>query len=172
VGVVMESVKIQICNKCGLSKPIHEFYWKNKRNHFELECKKCKCLHNKEYNFKNKEIRNKKNRDKHKEDGRISLLHSARARAIKKNVPFTITINDIVIPRVCPILGIPLIHGDGKVIKNSPTLDRIIPEKGYIPGNIQVISFYANTIKSDATVEELFKVANYMKNLINSLSGV
>jgi hypothetical protein len=83
------------------------------------------------------------------------LLQHARRRASKKNLPFSIVEEDITIPDVCPVLGIPLFSGDGHMIDNSPNLDRIIPEKGYVAGNIRVISQRANRIKSNATVEEL-----------------
>ena len=63
----------------------------------------------------------------------------------------------------CPILGIKLSRSrfiDGPQ-DNSPSLDKIIPEKGYVKGNIIVISQLANRIKNDATYDEIYKVANW-----------
>lgn len=37
----------------------------------------------------------------------------------------------------------------------SPTIDRIINDLGYVKGNVIVISWRANRIKSDATLAEL-----------------
>jgi hypothetical protein len=70
---------------------------------------------------------------------------------------------DILIPSKCPVLGIPLMPniGGGRQDDHSPTLDRIIPGKGYVPGNVVVVSWRANRIKSDATIEELKKVARF-----------
>jgi hypothetical protein len=67
-----------------------------------------------------------------------------------------------VIPIVCPILGIPII----KEVTNklgpkttSPSIDRIDNSKGYIKGNVQVISNKANVMKGNSTPEERLKFA-------------
>lgn len=91
-----------------------------------------------------------------------AMLGEAKKRALKKELEFNIIRTDIVIPEYCPILGIPLLRGSKVVNANSPSLDRIDPSKGYVKGNIQVISNRANTIKNDATPEELMKVALFM----------
>lgn len=96
-----------------------------------------------------------KNFEKKTKNKERVMWQSARERAKKFNLPFEITPSDIVIPKICPILGIPLIQGNGKAHANSPSLDRIIPELGYTPNNIQVISHKANTIKSNASMSEL-----------------
>lgn len=54
----------------------------------------------------------------------------------------------------------------GKPEDNSPTLDRIIPELGYVKNNIIVISFRANRIKCNATIDELKKITNFYENLL------
>jgi hypothetical protein len=60
---------------------------------------------------------------------------------------------------VCPYLGIPLVHGTGKLTRSSPTLDRITPALGYVEGNVEVISYLANAMKRDATEEQLIRFA-------------
>lgn len=79
----------------------------------------------------------------------------AKERAKAKGVPFEIDIEDIVIPTHCPVFGWKLVHNDDYAKPNSPSLDRIHPERGYVRGNIWVISNKANTIKSDSTLEQL-----------------
>jgi hypothetical protein len=64
---------------------------------------------------------------------------------------------------VCPILGIPLIISKGKLSDNSPSIDRIDPSKGYVPGNVVVISNRANVIKSYGTLEEHRKIVNFLE---------
>lgn len=91
------------------------------------------------------------------------MLNNARARAKKKGVPCTITKADLLIPAVCPVLGIPMVITGGKPTDNSPSLDRRIPELGYVPGNVAVISYRANRIKNDATLQELRAVLTYME---------
>ena len=90
------------------------------------------------------------------------MLRNARARARVVGVPFTITVSDIVIPTHCPILGIPLFPKKGRGGgDNSPSLDKIKPERGYVPGNIIVISNRANRLKSDASIKELRDIASF-----------
>ncbi len=90
-------------------------------------------------------------------------LKSARKRAKAKDLPFDLTIDDIFIPDMCPVLSIPLFGGVGKASDNSPSLDRITPHKGYVKGNVAVISTRANRIKSDATYREVQMVAEWIK---------
>jgi hypothetical protein len=85
------------------------------------------------------------------------MLKGARNRAKDKGLPINIKIRDIVVPTHCPLLGIPLASakGNGGPKHNSPSLDKIIPALGYVKGNIQVISYKANVMKSNATLEEM-----------------
>jgi hypothetical protein len=84
------------------------------------------------------------------------LVHNAKQRAKKYGIPFDITYKDIVIPECCPYLGIKLVPFSEW---SSPSLDKIIPELGYVKGNIQVISTKANTMKNSATHDELVRFA-------------
>jgi hypothetical protein len=87
-------------------------------------------------------------------DPRITLLYGARSRAKSYGVECSITKDDIFVPSFCPILGIPIVKGDGNVHRGSPSVDRIRPNLGYTADNIRVISYRANTLKSDASLEE------------------
>ncbi|WP_152524716.1 hypothetical protein [Novosphingobium lindaniclasticum] len=77
-------------------------------------------------------------------------------------MPFSLTYLDIVIPDHCPILGIKLERGTSYGLDTSPSLDRIVPKLGYVPGNVRVISNRANRIKSDSTPEELSRILTYV----------
>lgn len=96
------------------------------------------------------------------------LLSAARQRAVKFNVPFDLELSDITIPIFCPALGIELNWNVGRSQDDSPSLDKFIPSLGYVKGNIAVISWRANKIKSDATADEVQKVATWMKSIINT----
>lgn len=87
------------------------------------------------------------------------MFYDARKRALAVGLPFSIEPSDIVIPKLCPVLGIPLLTSGSR--DNRPSLDRVIPSRGYVPDNIHVISFRANRIKSDASVNELRAVLAY-----------
>jgi hypothetical protein len=90
------------------------------------------------------------------------LVVGAKKRAKVRGVPCTITHLDVHIPDVCPLLGIPLVRkNDGSMGAHgaSPTLDEQVPGLGYIPGNVWVISYQANSMKRDATQEQLVAFA-------------
>lgn len=112
------------------------------------------------------EIKDKYNHAKsirHRTDQRYSILSNARKRAKQKGLPFDITEDDIPVPTFCPVLGIPLMVSNSKRQDNSPTLDRIIPELGYVKGNVMIISFKANRLKSNATPAEIQAVLDYIE---------
>jgi hypothetical protein len=112
----------------------------------------------------------KKRRQAHARDPRPRLIQQAAQRAKRFGVPFKLGIQDIVVPTHCPVLGIPLAVGVGSAAENSPSLDRIVPARGYVPSNVRVISHRANRIRGNASVEELEAVIAYAKSLIQSSS--
>lgn len=94
------------------------------------------------------------------------MIGRAKTRSIKKGYEFNITREDIVIPEYCPLLGLKLESGSKGKYSMSPSIDRIDPSKGYVKGNIWVISTKANTMKSDATQEQLITFA---KNILTKM---
>ena len=92
-----------------------------------------------------------------------SMWKAAKKRASERDLEFNIEESDIVIPDVCPILEVPLKFGTKGNYDYSPSLDRIDNTKGYIKGNIQVISKKANTMKNSATLQEL---QTFCKNIL------
>lgn len=93
----------------------------------------------------------------------------AKQRALKYGYEFNLDVEDIIIPEKCPLLEVPLIMGDKDDYEYSPSLDRIDNTKGYIKGNVWVISKKANSMKNSATKEEL---SIFCKNIIRySLSS-
>jgi hypothetical protein len=90
----------------------------------------------------------------------------AKKRSEKNGVEFNILKEDIDIPDVCPVFGFKFEVGKGKGPSDkSPSLDRIDPKKGYVKGNIQVISFKANKMKNDCSVDDIEKLLWFMKTL-------
>ena len=92
------------------------------------------------------------------------LYRGAKYRAKVRNIQFEISVEDVVVPTHCPVLGVALKYGTGHLCPESPTLDRIIPSLGYVKGNIAVISMRANMIKNDASVEDLEKVLSWLRS--------
>ena len=91
------------------------------------------------------------------------MLERAKSRAKKNNLPFNLELNDIIIPERCPLLGIKIESTEVRNSPNNPSLDKIIPEKGYIKGNVWVISNRANTLKNDASLQELELLVENLK---------
>ena len=93
------------------------------------------------------------------------LLSNARKRAEKKGIPFDIDENDIIIPDRCPVFGVELCYGSRNYHGSAPSLERIDPTKGYVKGNIAVISHRANNLKGDATIEELQAIISWLRKV-------
>ena len=84
-----------------------------------------------------------------------TMLYAAKQRAIAAGLSFDLVETDIHISELCPVFGTPFMRGTRENCTNSPSLDRIDSAKGYVRGNVWVISSRANTIKSDASLVEL-----------------
>lgn len=102
------------------------------------------------------------------------IVSSLKCRCAKKGITVALTAADVVaaIPADfhCPALGIPLIFG-GRLSRNSPSIDRLVPALGYIPHNVRVISQRANAIKQDCTdPAELQRVAEYLARGLQALA--
>ena len=168
-----EHQKGKVCTKCKEHKLFSEFFKnKNFKDGLTYECRSCI----KEYNDNKCSFK--------------KWFITKRSDARRKNIDFTIepedipgvkiretiTINKIFrgrkhksweaveYPKVCPVLGIELdwgIKGAGGKQPNSPSLDRIDSTKWYIPGNVMMISDLANTMKSNATPEQLKQFSRY-----------
>jgi hypothetical protein len=102
------------------------------------------------------------------------ILTIARNRAKDNGLEFSIGVEDIIIPDVCPLLNIPL-HanvGKGRAGPNSPSLDRIDATKGYIKGNVWVISYRANAAKNNLSLEELETLVRNLRAKIESVRPI
>jgi hypothetical protein len=150
------------CSKSCTNK----HHWKSS-NKKALVCKGCKVRMAKggRYKYCSKGCRRKFEPPHNWTSREHQIVASAKLRASKKGVPFSITASDIIIPTTCPVLGIELRAGKGRPIDSSPSLDRIDPNLGYIPTNIRIISHKANTLKSNGTLEEFRLLIVYLERL-------
>lgn len=119
------------------------------------------------YRDENREVIKEKGREYYRRNLKNRLVNAARARSKKSGVEFDLTVDDFEIPDKCPLLGIELYVADGrKTVKyNSASLDRIDSSKGYTKDNIWIISFKANTMKSNSTLDEFLLMAENWKRL-------
>lgn len=144
---------VKRCNKCFRRLALSSFAVdRSKKDGRTHSCKACKRKYAlKQYRKTSHEER---------------LLWRSRTRAKTKNVPHSITIKDIKISPVCPVLKIRIRKGfSGGVTSNSPSLDRIVPKLGYVPGNVAVISQRANTLKNNLTVDQAKNLLEYMEGV-------
>lgn len=173
---------MKICTNCKIEKKIVEFHKNcNTKDGYVNKCKSCVKEYDEIYRKSDKvqnHQKSKRHRDRKLEyrklrftqDPRILLRQSAKTRANKANLPFNLEVEDIIIPEYCPILDIKLERKEygkgGSFQPNSPSLDKIIPSKGYVKGNVMVISMKANIMKCNASIEELIKFSENMIKLI------
>ena len=157
----------KVCRKCHVEKQIQEYSKaKQAKDGYLNICKQCFNIY-RNNRRKNDIIRNKINinykRYRYNNPAKMLFL-AAKYRAKKQGIIIEINENDIIIPNICPVLNIPLFINNKKMGDNSPSIDRIDNQKGYIKNNIKIISWRANAIKGDATIEELEKIKDYMYN--------
>jgi hypothetical protein len=136
----------RVCTKCKIYKPYSEFHiHKECVNGYNTICKLCRKPISKS-TYKTWSIEYK-------------LWTRAMSRAKQKNREFTITISDIVVPEICPVLNKLLVPNT----EYAPSLDRVDSSKGYTKDNIRVISKRANTLKNNSSIVELESVIKYLK---------
>ena len=103
----------------------------------------------------------KRNKQKWADTPMINKIYNrAKNRAKSKGWEFNIELSDIVLPEVCPVFGKPIIYGN---IDWTYSIDRTDSSKGYIKGNIDIISNKANRSKNSLTITEVEQVLKYMK---------
>tara|TARA_R110002126_G_scaffold209452_1_gene356044 strand:+ start:439 stop:930 length:492 start_codon:yes stop_codon:yes gene_type:complete len=148
----------KVCSKCNVEKELNKenfsprYGRENKSgNVFRTECRDC---------YKKLTKGNPKYLRK-------ALIRHAKRRALAKGLEFNLKSEDLTYPDICPVLGIKLKHGIdvNKGILNSPSLDRVDNNVGYIPSNVIVVSVLANNIKSSATPEQILKVGEFYNKL-------
>jgi len=156
-------------NKVTILEDRKNYYQNNKeklleRNKENYELHKEEYLeYKKEYYIENKDHLLEQAKIDRKNNPQKYMLKAAKKRADNKNLPFNLSIEDIIIPDVCPILGIKLESGSILERDNSPSLDRIIPDLGYVKGNVKIISFKANSLKRDGNISDFEKIILYIK---------
>lgn len=150
---------MKTCTECGESKDLAKFYTRY------TKCRACVSQAGRDRwktdaAFREEKIR--KGTYWNQGNPLRVMLSNAKLRAKKYNREFSITLSDLVLPETCPILGIPLEFSLDRAKANSPTLDRIDNTKGYIPGNVWIISRRANMMKNDASTDELLVFAEWV----------
>jgi len=138
--------KGRVCTTCLRYLPYLNFHRHSQCvKGYNVVCKECRKPISKN-NYANKSLE-------------YNLWHRAKTRAKERNIPFNIEISDIRVPKCCPVFYTKFEVNNHKT---CASIDRIIPELGYVKGNIQIISNRANMIKGDASVKDIEKVYKWL----------
>lgn len=91
------------------------------------------------------------------------IYKRAKTSATARGIEFSIEPKHVTLVDRCSILGEPLEYGGLGSAESihKPSLDRIDNSKGYVPGNVQIVSARANVLKRDATLEEMIKMGQW-----------
>jgi hypothetical protein len=132
---------------------------------YRCTCNKCSLeeFHKVVHKYTNPEAL----RSRHQKDPRKRMFKDCRFRSQQKGIEFNISLDDLEIPKKCPLLNIVLSTSNSIVSPNSPTIDRIDSTKGYIKGNVWIISHKANTAKNNLTLKELKLLTKNLQKLWN-----
>lgn len=121
------------------------------------------------YYLRHKELQQRRATDRDRArrqcDPAFSMVARSRKGAMTRGLEFTITAKDITpLPTHCPVLGTALDYAatTSTPPENTPSIDRMDSSKGYVAGNVAVISKRANLLKNDATIEEMTALLRYM----------
>jgi hypothetical protein len=169
------SVEMKTCDTCGETKETSKFPYNKNSKGVKTPRGYCYSCKNEKQKGKSSNIKEREaflKRESTYENLQKRLWDSAKSRveeAAKRGdkMPFTITPQDIIMNNYCPQLGMKLKvnRGSKTGLDNSYSLDKIIPSKGYVPGNIQVVSNLFNRLKSDAeNTEQLTDLHKFYKN--------
>lgn len=97
-----------------------------------------------------------------------SKFRSKKYNAITAGVEWDIDFGELDFPVCCPVLGIELDYWADTVQENSISFDRIDNSKGYVKGNVIIMSWRANRIKNNGTAEEHKKIYEFMQKHLQS----
>jgi hypothetical protein len=155
--------ELKQCSKCKGHKALDLFSNnKSSKDGKQHYCKSCHAARARAYREANPETVAATYRAYYKANPEQRMLWNAKKRAKNNNLEFNLSLEDIQIPERCPILGITLERGNTHTNRDSsPSLDKILPEKGYVKGNVQVISDLANRMKSNATFAQMVMLGKW-----------
>lgn len=182
----------KVCGQCKKELPLDAFNKGTGRFGRQCTCRECEhILHNTDESREKRRLARDERRKatpEYREKERLRhirtllskessykkyLIRGAKQRALESGIPFDISHEDIDIPEYCPLLGVKLNKhlGEGRRTRtcwDSPSIDRIIPELGYTKGNVWIVSLKANTLKNNATLEELELLVQNLRAKLNN----
>lgn len=178
----MKNITEKKCTKCDVVKPLSEYRKYSGRcvGGVRPICKVCQRSYEKEWRSKSKDYR-KEQRKKHREKDKLYraeynmrnkaryLTSSIKTRCKNKGLPFDLDkyeneINERIEKGICEVSGFPLRLEHGKRDFNSPSIDRVVPELGYVYSNIRIVAFSVNAALGDWGEDKFLQVLKHWKN--------
>ncbi len=165
------------CSKCKIRQPKSEFNKGAKYSDgLDCHCRTCKKRYYQNLDRKTLTLQHQKRMQKRFRDPiekrkirLLKLLQSAKRRAKIRGLSYNLTFAwiDEHTKTSCPVFGIPFVFGNlnSKFSFEAPSIDRVNNKLGYTQSNCIIVSRKANTIKSFATDDELWKIAKFYKKL-------
>lgn len=154
--IIILEMEVKLCQGCETEKSLDEFPVRNDRSgRLRPYCHSCR----------NDIERARYKSHKHSNYFRWKCTR-IKSSSQSKNVPFDLTpeyLEDIW-TGYCPVLKIQLEKYTNRSNPNAAELDRIIPEKGYIQGNVAFLSRRINKIKSNASYGEIIALGDWLGN--------
>jgi hypothetical protein len=146
---------------------------KRSKDGYSNKCKKCAIIEQRTSDSRGNRQRYKEKR-RYREGMDKTLWRGCKDNAKIRGIEFNLDPEDIVVPDICPIFNIPLIKDVNYLKYNGrknpmgvdeyPSIDRLDSTKGYIKNNINIISWKANNLKSNATLDDLEKLLKWVKS--------
>ena len=155
--------KTKVCTRCkGEPQPFSNFPVSLEHNDgHSSHCKQCVTEQTSVIYHRNKEAISKLGREQRKSTCARRHVKSSKQNASKKGVLFDMDVTDLYDPRTgelpthCPIFpSVVLDYEAGPNRRHWASVDRIVPELGYVSGNVCIISYGANTWKSNGSSPE------------------
>ena len=142
---------MKICDNCNKELPLESFEFNKKKKNHRRICKQCRNIQVMEARYSTVENHLKR---------KLSRL---KERSKRYNIPFDLTYEDLLEQlnkqnRLCFYTDEPLTFYEYKKIPNrrlAPSVDKVIPHKGYVRGNIVWCIDRINSIKYDVTLDEM-----------------
>jgi hypothetical protein len=186
----MNKIKTKTCSVCKKAFSLKNFYLRRDRMKRISRCKWCNYEASRR-SWKKMTPEEKKNRykehakwirEQYKKGNLKAILqhklNTYKANAKAKKVPFRLTVDYLIHlfnlqHGKCYYSGDPIVVstrgglGSRTSLKNSPnhiSLDRVVPSKGYVPGNVVWCTWAINTVKNSLTKSEFFKLCRRILN--------
>jgi hypothetical protein len=164
------------CPGCEKQLPLAYFSKdKHRSDGFRRKCKGCSSMEFKAYsntdNYKERLARQVEQNKKLKQEDPVKrwardAYYNTKQRATKLGLDFSLTKEWLIdnAPTRCPLLDIELVYNADKSVENTASVDRKNSAQGYTIENCKIISFKANRIKSNASVDEIALLVKNMKD--------